>query len=158
NNIWFTEQNSGYVTNLSPSSNSLFQFPSPYGAAAKPSYLNTFQAQTGQSYVSYAQTGVNQIGVLNPYTGNQTQIQSPGAAPTGITYSGIDNTLWWSNTNSSSLTGSYFNSSIVRREPILGESLLASLIGPLLPSDSRPLDRRGPHFAGFRHLRLASLE
>jgi len=157
NNVWFTQQGNGMITSLDQNSGSLFQFPTLGGAASKPSYLSAFQTQSGQSYVGYAQTGTNQIGILNPFTGNQTQIQSQGQAPTGFSYSGLDNTLWWSNTGSSNLTGSYFNSSIVRREPLVGEPILASLFDSLFSITKSRASATGTPYAGYAHMRLASV-
>jgi len=157
NNVWFTQQGNGTIASLQPSTGSLFQFPSLGGTASQPSYISSFQAQTGQNYVAYAQTGTNQIGVLNPYSGNQTPIQSQGQAPTGISYSSLDNTLWWSNTGSSNLTGSFFNSSIVRLERRVGEPILASLFDSLFPSSAPRAGTRGTEYASGGHLRLANV-
>jgi virginiamycin B lyase len=129
NDIWFTEQTGGHVTQFDPFSGNMYQFDTWGGAAAQPKYLDTWQFQ-GQSYVSWAESapGQSQIGVLNPTTGGKTQIQatSPTAQPTGVSY-GFDQTLWWSETASSQLTGWYFNSSIVRGRPSGGDPILASL-------------------------------
>src|SRR5207245_4694488 len=127
------------------------------GTASQPSYISPFQAQTGQTYVGYTQTATNQIGVLNPYTGSQTPIQSYGSAPTGISYASLDSTLWWSNTGSSNLTGSFFNSSIVRRERRVGEPILASLFDSLFSSGSPRASAMRPQCEGYSQLRLASV-
>jgi virginiamycin B lyase len=126
NNVWFTEQSGGYVSALNPTTGTVFQFDTWGGAGSQPRYIDTWQSGTGQSFVSWTEgaLGRGRIGLLNPRTGGRSQIlTSPYASPAGISY-GRDNSLWWTESASSQITGSFFNSSIVWRAPHLGEPLL----------------------------------
>jgi streptogramin lyase len=161
NDIWFTEQTSGHVTQFDPFSGSMFQFDTWGGTASQPKYLDTWQLQ-GQSYVSWTESapGQSQIGLLNPYSGGKTQIQatSPFAQPTGVSY-GYDQTLWWTETASSQLTGWYFNSSIVSRPRGVGDPIFASLDAATRVLDGFRMDLTRPdsRLRGGRMI-LASLD
>jgi virginiamycin B lyase len=143
NDIWFTEQAAGAISLLDSSTGAMFQFDAFGGSGAQPKYIDTWQTNQNQTIVAWteAAAGSGRVGLLNADTGAKSQIQasSPFAAPTGVTFA-PDNSLWWTEYNSSQIRGWYYTSSIVRRGPAVGAPLLAMLPpSAAMPERSRPV-------------------
>jgi streptogramin lyase len=127
--VWFAERNAGAVSMLDPGTGDLFQFDSLGGFGSQPLYVATQPNSQGQIAVAWGETATGQVDLLNASTGSQTQIpaSSPAAAPTGVTFAPTDNSLWFTDANTSDLQGYYYDPSIiVRRRPAAADSLLAS--------------------------------
>jgi virginiamycin B lyase len=138
NDVWFTEQAAGAISMLDTSTGQIFQFDAIGGASAQPKFIDTMQNSQNQTIVAWSEPvpGSGRIGLLNADTGARSQIpaSTPFAAPTGVTFA-PDFSLWWTEYNTSQLTGSFMNSSIVRGPSTAPRVRLASMkaIG-LMPS------------------------
>jgi virginiamycin B lyase len=135
--VWFAERNAGTVSMLDTGTGDLFQFDSLGGFGSQPMDVATQPNAQGQIAVAWGETAAGQVDLLNANTGSQTQIQasSPAAAPTGVTFAPTDNSLWFTDANTSDLQGYYYNpANIVRRLPAAGDPLLA-----LFPPGARQL-------------------
>jgi streptogramin lyase len=140
NDVWFAEKAAGAISLLDTQSGTIYQFDAIGGSSAQPGYIDTWQNPLDQTVVAWSEMapGNGRIGLLNADTGANGQIQasSPSAVPMGVSFA-PDNSIWWTEYNTSQVRGMYYNNSIVRREPAVGAPLLAAL-GIGAPAEAAP--------------------
>jgi virginiamycin B lyase len=147
NDVWFTEQASGTISMLDTTDGSLFQFDGINGVNSQPRYIDTWQNNQQQTVVAWAEPapGNSLVGLLNADTGAKSQIQAstPFALPMGVTFA-PDNSLWWTEYNTSQLAGSYYSGTLVRRSAPREDRMatLALLTPPSLPTRFAPAVQR----------------